>query len=123
MIGNERPRKYGFGMSPSDLSYRLAGSRSTVRGRSPLPTNQNKKLEAIPWGHHSPVLACPVPSRLLRPRPRTTAGAAPALAPRPSSPLATSPQRLPQLKRSPNQRSHPQSTKTHGSRYRHISFW
>ena len=44
-------------MSPPALPFGLAGWRSTARGRSPLPANQNKKLEAIPWGHHSPVLA------------------------------------------------------------------
>jgi hypothetical protein len=44
-------------MSPPALPYGLAGGRSTARGHSPLPTNQNKKLEAIPWDHHSPVLA------------------------------------------------------------------
>ena len=44
-------------MSPPALPFEFAGSRSTARGRSPLPANQNKKLEAIPWGHHSPVLA------------------------------------------------------------------
>jgi len=44
--------------------------------------------------------SAPVPSRILRARPRTTAGAAPALASRPSSPFAAWPQRLPQLERS-----------------------
>jgi len=43
-------------MSPPALPYGLTGGRSTARGHSPLPTNQNKKLEAIPWGDHLPVL-------------------------------------------------------------------
>ncbi len=59
-------------MSSSALPYRLAGSRSTARGRRPLPTNQNKKLEAIPWGHHSPFLVSPSGPRAVTP-PATTA--------------------------------------------------
>jgi hypothetical protein len=43
----------------------------------------------------------PVPSRLLRARPRTTAGVAPALVSRPPSSIAASPQGPPQLERSP----------------------
>jgi hypothetical protein len=44
-------------MSPQALPHRCAGSRATARARRPLPANQNKKLEAIPWGHQSTVPA------------------------------------------------------------------
>jgi hypothetical protein len=47
----------------------------------------------------SPSAPAPVPTRLLRPRLRTTAGAAPALAARPILHSPVTPQGLPQLKR------------------------
>gem|GEM_PF-3283517 len=54
-IGKHQRKHYDASMSAQALPHRNHGFRAIMRGSMPVKTSQNKSLEAVPLGGHSPV--------------------------------------------------------------------